>query len=168
MYFLIIPLGFVLALRGGRSVPLQRPVEGLTRVWREAADLFLTTSLILTLGVVVLAWEPCRGVAGEYTILGLGVVAYALARYQKKSDVFFLVSMLIAFMIHSRPVDLLSGLSLAWAVSVGIAIFQTCFLGLRYRLLFSNVPAAVKGWPMFCLLAGFLSVVLWSVGRLIF
>ena len=168
MYFLIIPLGFVLTLRGGRSAPLQRPVEGLTRVWCEAADLFLTTSLILTFGAVALGWLRSRGITGGYTILGFGVAAYALARYQKKTDVFFLVSFLIAFMIHSGSVDLLSGLSVGWAVSFGIAIFQTGFLGLRHRILFSNVPSSMKGWPLFCLLAGFLSVILWSVGRLIF
>jgi hypothetical protein len=57
---------------------------------------------------------------------------------------------------------------MAWTVSAGIGIFQTGLLGLRYRLLFSNAPAFIKGWPTLCLLAGFLSVILWSAARLVF
>ncbi|MFH1208890.1 MAG: hypothetical protein V1673_04970 [Candidatus Omnitrophota bacterium] len=45
MYFLIITFGFLLAMRGARHTPLQRPVEGLRRIVREAADLFLTMEL---------------------------------------------------------------------------------------------------------------------------
>jgi asparagine N-glycosylation enzyme membrane subunit Stt3 len=168
MYFLVIVFGFVLALRGTRPAPLQRPVEGLVRVWREAADFFLTTGLILAIGAAALTFENSRAITGEYTFFGFGLAAYLLSRYQKKTDVFFLTAALSAFMIHGRQEDLLSQLSMAWAVSAGIGIFQTGLLGLRYRLLFSNVPAFIKGWPMLCLLAGFLSIVLWSAARLVF
>ena len=44
MYFLIITFGFLLAMRGGRHAPLQRPLEGLRHIVREGADLFFTTS----------------------------------------------------------------------------------------------------------------------------
>ena len=168
MYFLIITLGFLLAMRGTRPALLQKPNEGLARVWCEAADLLLTTSLILTLWTAALAFEKTRFFAQEYAILGFGVLAYLLSRYQKKADVFFLVVLSIVFMVSLRQTGLFHGFYLATVISAGIAVFQTCFLGLRYRLLFSNVPEPMKGWPSLCLLAGLISLVLWSFGRLVF
>ncbi len=168
MYSLIIALGFILALRGGRPAPLERPLEGLARVWLDAADLFLTTGLILALEAMALALDGSREFAREYALLGFGLGAYLLSRYQKKTDAFFLAAAVIVFTIHERQNDLLSALSLAWVTSAGIGIFQTGFLGLRYRLLFSRVPVSARGWPALCLLAGCLSAVLWSAGRLIF
>ena len=168
MYPTIIALSFIMALRGTRPAALQRPLEGLRRVWRDAIDLFLTLSLILVLAAGAAALYSTRVTGVEYEFLGFSAAAYLLSRYQKKTDIFFLVATLIAFTIHGKKSDLLSGLSLAWAVSVCSGFFQTGLLGLRYRLLFSGVPASMRGWPMLCLLAGFLSVVLWSVAKLVF
>lgn len=165
MYFLIITFGFLLTMRGARPAPLQKPVEGLRRIGREATDLLLTTGLIWTLWEVALTFAETRLLAQEYAVLGFGIAAYLLSRYQKKNDVFFLTVTGIVFWISLRQTDLLHGLSLAWAVSMGIALFQTCFLGLRYRLLFSNVPGSMKGWPVLCLLAGFIALVLRSLWR---
>jgi len=165
MYFLIIAFGFMLAMRGTRPASLQRPVEGLVQVWREAADLLLTVSLMLVLWAAAMAFEKTQVIVPEYSLLGLGITAYLLSRYQKKTDVFFLAVLAIVFMIRSRQADLWHGLSLAWAVSIGIAVFQTCFLGLRYKLLFSRVPVPAKGWPILCLLAAFIAIVL---NRLVF
>jgi hypothetical protein len=163
MYFLIIPFGFLLAMRGAKPPPLQRPVEGLKRIGREAADLFLTVSLILTLWAFLVAFGKNPGAVREYAILAFGIVAYALSRYQKKTDVFFLSVLASVFMISSKPCGLLPGIFLAGIVSAGIAFFQACFLGLRYQLLFSRVPVSMKGWPILCLLAGWIAVVLWGV-----
>lgn len=160
MYFLIITFGFMLAMRGTRPASLQRPVEGLVRTWREAVDLLLTVSLILVLWVAALAFWKTQAAAQEYAVLGFGITAYLLAHYQKKTDVFFLAVLAIVFMIRSRQADLWHGVSMAWAVSVGIAVFQTCFLGLRYKLLFSRVPDSTKGWSILCLLAAFIALVL--------
>lgn len=160
MYFLIISFGFMLAMRGTRPAPLQRPAEGLVRTWRDAADLLLTVSLILALWTGAMTFERTQVIAREYSLLGFGVLAYLLARHQKKTDAFFLAATVIAFVISSRQADLFHGLSLVWAVSVGIAVFQTCFLGLRYKLLFSRVPASMKGWPVLCLLAAFIVLAL--------
>ena len=168
MYFLIITFGLMLAMRGARPARLERPVEGGARVWREAADFFLTVSLALTLLAAARDYETTQATAKEFTILGLGLACYLLSRYQKKTDVFFLAATTVAFMISVKQIDLANGLSLAWAVSAGMALFQTCFLGLRYKLLFSRVPASMKGWPVLCLLAAFLSLTLWSLGRLVF
>lgn len=168
MYFLIIAFGFILALRGARPSSPQRPGEGFARVWREVVDFFLTASLALALLSASASFEATRLITKEYAVLGLGLTAYLLSLYQKKTDVFFLAVTATAFMIYSRQEDLLSRLSITWAVSAGFGIFQTGLLGLRYRLLFSRVPVSVKGWPQLCLLAGFLSVILWSAGRLVF
>ena len=168
MCFLIVALGLLLALRGARPVPLQDPAEGLARVWREAVDLFLTAGLTLTLLAVATASKNTQAIVNEYRVLGLGLIIYLLSRYQKKSDVFFLAATALVFMVSARQDGLLHGLSLAWAVSLGLALFQACFLGLRYKLLFSRVPLSVKGWPVLCLLAAFLSLSLWSLGRLVF
>ncbi len=168
MYPTIIALSFIMALRGTRPAALQRPLEGLRRVWREAIDLLLTLSLILVLAAWASALDSTRANGVEYEFLGFAAVAYLLSRYQKKSDIFFLVATLIAFAIHGKKSDLLASLSLAWAVSVCSGFFQTGLLGLRYRLLFSGVPASIRGWPILCFLAGFLSVILWSAARLVF
>jgi hypothetical protein len=168
MYFLIIALGFLLTMRGARPAPLQKPIEGLKRVGREAADFFLTASLILTLWAFAAGFQGIRTNIPEYAILGPGVAAYLLSRHQKKTDVFFLSVTAGVFMIGSKQCGLLQGLLLACIVSAGIALFQACFLGLRHRLLFSFVPASVKGWPILCLLAGFISMVLWGLRGLAF
>ncbi|MDD5225712.1 MAG: hypothetical protein PHV97_00830 [Candidatus Omnitrophica bacterium] len=130
MYFLIITLGFVLAMRGAKPAPMQNPGEGLRRICREAADFFLTTSLILTLETLAEAFEITQGVAREYTILGLGLAAYLLSRYQKKTDAFFLCILASVFMISSKQNDLEREIFWAGVVSAGIALFQACFLGL--------------------------------------
>jgi hypothetical protein len=168
MYFLIITFGFLLAMRGARPAPLQRPIEGLRRIVREAVDLFLTASLILALFALAAGSEDIRTGVREYAILGFGIAAYLLSRYQKKTDVFFLSLIAIVFMISSKQHDLSQGILLAGFTSAGIALFQTCFLGLRYKLLFSPVPASIKGWPGLCFLAGFISMVLWGLWNSVF
>ena len=168
MYFLIITLGFLLAMRGARPALLQKPGEGLKRVWREGIDFFLTTSLIVALWALAAVSEKIQAMGQEYAILGSGLAAYFLSRYQKKTDVFFLSIFAGVFMISTRQHDFWQGIMLAGLLSAGIVIFQTCFLGLRYRLLFSPVPSSMKGWPNLCLLAGFISLVLWSLKSLVF
>ena len=168
MYFLIITFGLMLAMRGSRPARLEKPTQGSARVWREATDFFLTTSLALAFFFAATTYGVTQTIAKEYALLGLGGVIDLLSRYQKKTDVFFLVATIVAFMIHIKQTDLLTGLSLAWAVSFGFALFQTCLLGLRYKLLFSRVPASVKGWPILCLLTAFISMALWSLSRLVF
>ena len=168
MYFLIITFGFMLAMRGARPAPLDNAALGAARVWREAADFFLTVGFALTLWAIAEACKITQIFAREYALLGPGLVIYLLSRYQKKTDVFFLTGTAVAFMISLKQADLWHGLSLVWAVSVGLALFQTCFLGLRYKMLFSRVPVSMKGWPVLCLLAAFISLVLGSLGRLVF
>lgn len=168
MYFLIITFGFMLALRGARPAPLQDPTEGLDRVVRGGADLFLTTGLTLTLLEAATAFGETWEIAQEYRVLSLGITAYLLSRYQKKTDIFFLAAGALVFTISSEQSDLAHGLSLAWAACTGIALFQAGFLGLRYKLLFSRTPPSVKGWPLLCLLAASISLVLVSTGRLVF
>lgn len=168
MYFLIISLAFLLAMRGAKSASLQKPSEGLRRVWREALDFFLTASLILGLWTFAMTLERIQPGVREYTILGFGITAYLLSLYQKKTPVFFLCVFAGVFMISSRQDDFFHGIFLAAAVSGGMAVFQTCFLGLRYRLLFSNVPGSMKGWPELCLLAGLIALVLSGFRSLVF
>ncbi len=168
MYSLIIAFGFLLAMRGAKPASLHRPAEGLLRIWREASDLLLTVDLALMLLAISLLFRGTRPFAQEYAVLGAGLIVYGASRFQKKTDVFFLSAAAITFVIYSRQYDPLHGLAMAGSVSVGIGLFQTCFWGLRYRLLFSRVPASMEGWPVLCLLAGFISIALWGFGRLIF
>jgi len=168
MYFLIITFGLMMAMRGTRPAKNDKPAQGIARVWRETGDFFLIVSLALVLLAIAAECEATQWAAKEYAFLGLGLVSYLLSRYQKKTEVFFLAATVVAFMISVKQTDLLTGLSFAWAVSLGFALFQTCFLGLRYKMLFSRVPASMKGWPVLCLLAAFISLVLGSLGRLVF
>ncbi len=168
MYFLIIAFGFLLAVRGANPAPLQDPKEGLRRVWREAADFFLTTALLVALWIVWASAGKAQTLAREYAFLGIGAASYLLARYQKKTALFFLCTAVTAFAVLSRQEGFLTSLSWVWAISFGIAFFQACFLGLRYQLLLSKAPPSMKGWPLLCLLAGFISIALWGVARLVF
>jgi Na+-translocating ferredoxin:NAD+ oxidoreductase RnfA subunit len=168
MYFLIIPFGFLLAMRGARPAPLQKPAEGLKRIGLEAMDFFLTVSLILALWAFGATLEKIQHVVRDYAILGPGLAAFLLSRYQKKTDVFFLSVMASVFMINAEQCGPLQWILLAGVVSAGIALFQVCFLGLRYKLLFSHMPPSMKGWPSLCLLAGFIALVLWSFQGLAF
>lgn len=168
MYTLIILAGFLLAMRGARPAPLQKPGQGLLRIWRESADLLLTVDLALMLLAALLLFKEVRPFAQEHSLLGAGLIVYLTVRYQRKTDVFLLSAIVIVFWIYSKQYDPIHGLAMAGIVSVGIGIFQTCFLGLRYRLLFSRVPISMKGWPILSLLAGSISIALWGLGRLIF
>ncbi len=159
MLLVILSFGFLLALRGTRALSLQRPVEGLIRIWREAADLFVTAALVVTLEALLAATQEAAWVARDYAVLISGVAAFLLARYQKKTDAFFLTAFVLAFLGRSLAPGLLAGCSWLGTVVFGIAAFQTGLLGLRYRLLFSGVPAQVKGWPVLCLLAALLALV---------
>lgn len=167
-YTLIIVAGFLFALRGSRQAFSQRPIPSFFWIWREATDLFLTLGLIAALFAVAGSFVGCRSFVREYAILLTGGAAYLLTRYQKRSDFFFLFVTVLASLVFPFREDLLYNLSWAWSVSVGVALFQTGFLGLRYKLLFSSVPEPVKGWPVFCLLASFVSLALWGVGRCVF
>jgi len=168
MYSLIILAGFLLAMRGARPAPLQKPGQGLLRIWREAADLLLTVDLALMLLAALLLFKETRPFAQEYGLLSAGLIVYLTARYQRKTDVFLLSAIVIIFWIYTKQYDPIHGLAMAGTVSVGIGLFQTCFLGLRYRLLFSRLPVSMKGWPVLSLLAGSISIALWGLGRLIF
>lgn len=168
MYFWIIAFGFLLAVRGARPAPLQRPVEGLKHIGRENKDLFFTLSLVLAIWTFVAGLGGVWGAVQGYAILGLGLMAYLFSRYQKKGDVFFFTVFSGAFMISLKQADIAQGVLWAGVVSVGIALFQAGFLGLRHRLLFSRTPAMAKGWPTLCLLAAFISMALWGFGRLVF
>lgn len=168
IWMLMISLGFLLAVRGSKEGALQRPAEGLSRIWREAADLLATIALIVTVEAWVSAAQGGALVTRDYAVLLPGLMAYLLARYQKKTDVFFLAATVVAFMVRSCQRDLAHGLSLAWAIAFGVAVFQTGLLGLRYRLLFVRMPTSVKGWPSLCLLAAFLALVLGAAAGMLF
>ncbi|MFH0985996.1 MAG: hypothetical protein V1882_10785 [Candidatus Omnitrophota bacterium] len=168
MYFWIIAFGFVLAMRGARPALLQRPLEGLKHIGRENNDFFFTLSLILAIWNFAAGFERIENAVREYAILGFGLMAYLLSRYQKKGDVFFLSVLAGAFMISLKRSDISQAVLWAGAVSAGVALFQGVFLGLRHRLLFSRIPEPSKGWPALCLLAGFISMALWGFVRLVF
>ncbi len=167
-YSLIIVAGFLFAIRGSRQAFSQRPVPSFFWIWREATDLFLTLGLIAALFTVTASFAGCRGFVREYAVLLTGATAYLLTRYQKKSDFFFFFVIALASTPLSVREDFFYNLSWVWVASVGVALFQTGFLGLRYKLLFSSVPEPVKGWPVFCLLAAFVSLALWGLGRYVF
>ena len=167
-YTLVIMFGFLWTLRGSRYAFSQKPIPSFFWIWREATDLFLTLALIAALFALASSFDGCRGFVQEYPILLTGAAAYLLARYQRKPDLFFLLATVASGTAFSAGTGMFYNLSWAWAVSFGIALFQTCFLGLRHKLLFSNVPEAVRGWPVFCLLASFVSLALWGIGRFLF
>jgi len=168
MFTYIITFGFLLAMRGARPAPLQKPSEGLGRVWRDTADFFLTLSLVLALLDFGASFEEFRVIFRRYEILSAGLAAFLLSRYQKKTDVFFLSILAGVFMIRSEQPNLSQALRMACVMSAGTALFQSFFLGLRYRLLFSRVPVSMRGWPVLCLLAAFISIVLWGFSGLVF
>ena len=167
-YLLILTAGFLFAIRGSRQVFLQRPFPSLFGIWREATVLFLTLALLaafFALAASVAAW---RSFVQDHDLLFAGAAAFLLTRYHGKSDFFFLMVTVLAVSGFSSGEDFFYNLSWAWAAGAGIALFQTGFLGLKHKLLFSNVPEPLKGWPVFCLLAAFVSLLLWEFAGCVF
>ena len=105
MYFLIITFGLILAMRGSRPARIDRPSEGIVRVWCEATDFFLTVSLSLALLAAARIYKSTHTAVEEYALLGLGVVVYLLSRYQKKTEVFSLAAMVVV--LRSVPSKLI-------------------------------------------------------------
>ncbi len=168
MFIYIIIFGFLLAMRGAKPAPLQEPFVGLRRLWRETADLWLTLSLVLALLDFTAGFGKIRVMIQNFEILNAGLAAFLLSRYQKKTDVFFLAVLAGVFMIRSEQPGLPQAFAMACTLSAGTAFFQTFFLGLRHRLLFSRIPDAMKGWPVLCLLAAFISIILGGFSDLVF
>ena len=160
--------GFILSMRAARSGSVRRPEEGLRQIALGALDLFLSMSLAIMLGAALVAFGSVRSWAQEYEMLIQGGVLYFLSHYQKKPAAFFLVSLSLAFLVGSRQSDPLREMALALAVSAGVMVFQVFFLGLRYRILFSRVPVSMKGWPLLCLLASLIALILEGLGRWVF
>jgi len=123
MFTYIIVFGFLLAMRGARPAPLQKPSEGLRRIWRDATDFFLTLSLVLALLDFTASFEKFRIVFRSYEILGAGLAAFLLSRYQEKTDVFFFSVLAGVFMIRSEQPDLSQTLRMAFVLSAGTALF---------------------------------------------
>ena len=117
MYTLIILAGFLLAMRGARPAPLQKPGQGLLKIWREAADLLLTVDLTLMFLAALLLFKETRPFAQEYSLLGAGLIVYLTARYQKKTDTFLLSAIVIVFWIYTRQYDPVHGLAMAGIIS---------------------------------------------------
>lgn len=167
-YSLIIAFGLLFAIRGVKSLTLQYPEKTLPEVWRQAVDFCLTLWFILLYFEAMLNIVLIRAWVQDHALILIGFLAYVFSKYQKKSDIFFLSISVLIFLIHREQANLPQGLFMATVVSVGIALFRTCFLGLRYKLLFSKVPKSMRGWPILFLLASFLSLALWKIGALVF
>lgn len=168
IYLLIIVFGFLFALRGAKNLSLQRPTENFPTICRHMVDLFFALSFLVLSFMAAMRCSIIRDLVRDYNFLFFGILALVFSKGFKKTDVFFLCSSVLAFLICEQQKDLVGRFSLVWAVSVGTALFRTFFLGLRYKILFSAVPEPVKGWPILCLLVSFLSLALWGIGRLIF
>ncbi len=168
VYSLIITFGLLFAIRGVKSLTLQNPEKTLPEVWRQAVDFCLTLAFTLLYFEASLCIVGIQSFVQDHALLVIGFLAYVFSKYQKKTDIFFLSMTVLTFLIYSEQKNLLHGLFWVGAVSIGIALFRTCFLGLRYKLLFSRVPKMMQGWPILCLLASLLSLALWGIGRLIF
>ncbi|MBU9888344.1 MAG: hypothetical protein KTQ49_00560 [Candidatus Omnitrophica bacterium] len=164
----ILIVGFLLAIRGSQQSFSRQPVPSFFRIWREATDLFLTLGLVASLFAAASSYEEAAALIQRNSFLGVGVTVYLLTRYQKKTDTFFIVATLLAIPGVTVREGPLYALSWAWAASVGVALFQTAFLGLRHKLLFSDVPGPVRGWPLMCLLASFICLLLERVGSYVF
>ncbi|HNX69196.1 MAG TPA: hypothetical protein PLL75_02365 [Candidatus Omnitrophota bacterium] len=167
-FSMITVFGFLLAIRGQKSALLARHRPDFFGVWREALDRFLTAGILLALYALALAFDATRPLARENGILFFGVFGYVLSRYQGKTDIFFLTAALLAFLVSQHSADLRQGLGEVFVIVAGIGGFQAALLGLRYRLFFSKVPASVRGWPVICLLASFVSLALWAIAARVF
>lgn len=168
IFSILIFFAFLFAIRGKKQGPFELRQPKMMGVWREAVDLFLTLALMLVFYTGMAAVEKVGVLVQDGSLLFFGLSGYALSKYQRKTDVFFLSVTAMAFFINQISAGLFHGLSLAWIVGVGAGFFQAGFWGMRHRLLFSRIPESVKGWPALCLLASFISLALWGIGRWIF
>lgn len=168
-YWVITGFGFLFSLRAVRARAGEKRTDlSLRNLWRDALDLFVSLLFLVTLYDAGMAWERSAYWFREYDVMIFWIAAYLTGKYQKKSELFFLSLAVVAFMIVAFPQPWGAQFFLCMAVTVGIFIFQALFKGLKYALIFTRTPETMKGWPVLCLLAFCLTIILNRFAILIF
>lgn len=163
--FLMIAFGVLLSIRESRSLWIKKPAQSLSHIWQSMGEFFLALSFMTIFFTAPTIFSQTPWLVQKDSLVLIGVLSYAFSNLYKKGDVFFLVLTLAVFLVLLQQDDLSGRLLLCLKLYLGIGFFQTCFLGLRHRLLFSNLPVSMQGWPVLCLLASFISLVMWKVAQ---
>ncbi|HPW76681.1 MAG TPA: hypothetical protein PLK73_01935 [Candidatus Omnitrophota bacterium] len=161
--WVIAIFGFLLSIRGE-----QKRGFSLVAIWRETLDLFLTQILAVTLYHSFLRWSTATSVIEEFGFLILWTLIYLIAKYQKKPDLFLITAVLITHAVVQVCEGWLIQSSLLLVIASGLFIFQAAVKGLRRAILFSGIPPAMKGWPVLCLIAFCISVVMSGILDILF
>jgi hypothetical protein len=158
-FWIVMAFGFLFSLRAVRAGAGEKRT-GLSQgaLWHDAADLAVSLLFLVVLYDLGAAWEKAAAWLPDFGFLGLWGGAYLIGRYQKKPDIFFVSLAVFAYAIVTA--FLRTEIHIALALPLGIFIFQVFFKGLKYALLFSRVPEPVKGWPILCLTAFCITVIL--------
>jgi len=168
-YWVIIAFGLLFSLRAVRTRgDEKRAGLFLQGLWRDALDLFLSILLLVTLYDLGAAWGKFSGDFRDLDFLILGAAAYFVGSYQKRSELFSFSCAALAYAVGAAYQDWPAQCALALALVSGIFAFQMFFKGMKYAIQFTNVPGTMKGWPVLCLIAFCIAVVLSGIATLVF
>lgn len=164
----IIAFGFLFSIRETKDLLLKKPIDNLLQIVRDTIRFWMALCFIVMFFEAAATFPATRAWIENDHLLLMGALAYLLSKLLKKTDVFFLSLTTAAFFILSEQGSEWKSFLSVCQIAFGIGFFQICFLGMRYRLLFSKVPMAMKGWPLLCLLAFFISLTFWGLHQYVF
>lgn len=168
-YWIITGFGFLFSLRTARTGTAEKKTDLFLRSLAcDALDLCLSLLLLVTLYDLGQIWGGTLMGPQDMGFLAIWAAAFLIGRYQKKQELFFISLAVIASLIVSATRQWSVQLELILVLVFGIFAFQVAFKGLKHALLFSRVPESMKGWPVLCLLAFCVTVVLGGFISLIF
>lgn len=168
-FWIVAAFGFLFSLRVARAGKNEQKTSlSPAGLWRDAIDLVLSLFLVVVLYDLSASWEKAAAWLPDFGFLGLWGAAYFIGRYQKKPDLFFISLAILACVIVTVSRRVENHFTLAIGLTLGIFVFQFMFKGLKYALLFSRLPPPVKGWPVLCLVAFCITVILSGAVILLF
>ncbi|OQA54698.1 MAG: hypothetical protein BWY42_01648 [Candidatus Omnitrophica bacterium ADurb.Bin277] len=160
---------FLLSVRAVRNLPgIPGERMSFAGIWREILDLYFSMLLIVTVHAVWSVSGFAAGTDRETGFLILWLLAYGVGRLQGKTDLFFIVTAILAHSAVLFSESRILQFSFLTFTAAVFFCFRVVFQGLRHALLFTNTPSAMKGWPVFCFLAFCITLVMSGILRLVF
>ncbi|MBI3307067.1 MAG: hypothetical protein HYZ84_04610 [Candidatus Omnitrophica bacterium] len=154
--FFITAFGMILVFKkenGPKTLNTMLPfLEEVLTLILGAVFLLLIYSFFLKIGIGL-------DFSREAGFFSAWIGAYAISQALKKKEEFFLVLLGLTVFLQSDSFVFSAGTSTALAhLGAGILIFEISMVGLRQRLLFSSLPQALLGLPIFLLTCALLTL----------
>ena len=148
-FYLVAGFAFLLFLERKPSSGSLNFSSEATFLLKQAAEIFLSTFVILTLYFFGVHKPGFLPIAHEGLIPFSLILSYFYARFFKKEFIFCLITLAFSYSISQGPLfSYAERVGLAALMSLGLALLQFGMEALRYRILFSQVPKPLSGLPI--------------------